>query len=94
MEIFLNSSKSGAVFFSIGSNLRSDHMSIEKQKYFINAFAELNEYNFLWKFESEIPASDLPKNVMIRKWVPQSDILAHPKLEAFISHGGMSFVYL
>lgn len=42
----------------------------------------------IWKFEEEsIP--NLPENVLIRKWLPQTDILAHPNIVLFISHGGM-----
>lgn len=42
----------------------------------------------LWKFEDESLA-DIPPNVMIRKWMPQIDILAHPNVILFISHGGL-----
>lgn len=31
---------------------------------------------------------NLPENVMIRKWVPQKEILSHPHVKLFVSHGG------
>lgn len=54
----------------------------------LNAFKELPEYNFLWKFEdTEFPV-DLPPNVIIRKWLPQTDILNHTNTKLFATHGG------
>ena len=42
----------------------------------------------LWKWDEDNIA-DLPKNVMTQKWVPQQDILAHPNLKLFVTHGGL-----
>lgn len=33
-----------------------------------------------------------PDNVLIGKWLPQEDILVHPKLRIFISHCGLGSV--
>lgn len=85
----MNSSKIGVVLFSLGSNFRSDLMSIEKQRMFIEVFDELSDFNFLWKFESNISSDQLPKNVQIRSWLPLSNALAHPKTKSIIFHGGL-----
>lgn len=60
----------------------------------LNAFEQFSDYNFLWKFEEQSFGLKLPKNVMIRPWLPQSDILAHPKLKAFFTHSGNMPIYL
>jgi glucuronosyltransferase len=41
----------------------------------------------LWKFEAD-DLPNKPDNVMISKWTPQSDLLAHPKIKLFIMQGG------
>lgn len=93
LKAFIDSSKKGFVIFSLGTNFRSDYLPIEKQKIFIDVFSELKNYNFLWKFESDIPEADLPKNVIIRKWLPVSDMLADPKVKAIFYHGGFVDIY-
>lgn len=55
---------------------------------FIETFRMLSEYHFLWKFEANSTPTQLPPNVRILPWLPQSDILAHPKTKAIIAHGG------
>lgn len=73
------------ILFSLGTNLRSDKLSPEIQKSLLGAFSKLEEI-VIWKFDGKI--TDLPKNVIIAKWLPQNDILAHPNIKLFIGHGG------
>uniref|UniRef100_A0A2S2NAN2 UDP-glucuronosyltransferase n=1 Tax=Schizaphis graminum TaxID=13262 RepID=A0A2S2NAN2_SCHGA len=60
------------------------------QSVFRNALAQIPQ-KVLWKYEGDM--KDIPKNVIIRKWFPQRDILLHPNVKLFISHGGISGVY-
>lgn len=45
----------------------------------------------MWKFENDT-IQGLPSNVKIWKWLPQDDLLAHPNLKLFITHGGLGSV--
>ncbi|KDR10226.1 UDP-glucuronosyltransferase 2C1-like [Zootermopsis nevadensis] len=86
LQTYLDEAKEGFIFFSLGSNLRSDSLSYEKMQALLEAFSELPQ-RILWKFESDnLPGQ--PPNVRTGKWLPQSDILAHPNIRVFISHCG------
>jgi glucuronosyltransferase len=75
LKNFLDKAKHGAIFFSLGTNVRSDKMSPEKVKAFLDAFSELPQ-RVLWKWESDtLPGQ--PKNVKLGKWLPQNDILGN-----------------
>ncbi|CAO1355349.1 unnamed protein product, partial [Diamesa hyperborea] len=87
IQEFLDGAEEGAIYFSLGSYMQSSKMPKEKVEIILNVFASLKQ-RILWKYEVEnIP--NLPENVMIQKWMPQSDILAHPKIILFIAHGGL-----
>jgi glucuronosyltransferase len=49
LKHFLDEAKKGAIFFSLGSNLKSSKMLPEKVKGFVDAFAELPQ-RVLWKW--------------------------------------------
>lgn len=87
IEKFLDEAQHGAIFFSLGTNIRSDKLSKEKVKALLDAFSELPQ-RVLWKFESD-SLQNLPNNVAVKKWMPQNDILAHPNVCLFFSHAGM-----
>lgn len=89
LETFIESSKKGVVVLCFGTNFRSEYIPLAKQNFFLEVFSELNDYHFLWKFESNISSSVLPKNVRIEPWLPVSDILANPNVKLIFFHGGM-----
>ncbi|KAJ3642467.1 hypothetical protein Zmor_025253 [Zophobas morio] len=86
LQKFLDDSLNGVIIFSMGSIIRSVNFPEEKRKACVNTFAKL-KLNVLWKFEENI--AGLPPNVKIMDWIPVSDVLAHPNVEAFITHGGL-----
>lgn len=73
MENWINNSDSGVIYFSLGSMIKSDTFPKEQLKAFIRAFAKLPQ-RVLWKWENDTML-DKPDNVMIRKWMPQFDVL-------------------
>lgn len=84
---FIEDSPYGVIFFSLGTNIKSSDLPIEKIEIFLKVFSGLKQ-KVIWKFENDkIP--NLPKNVMIKKWVEQNDLLAHPHVRVFITHGGI-----
>ncbi|XP_062550536.1 UDP-glucosyltransferase 2-like [Armigeres subalbatus] len=85
----VENAKNGAILFSLGTNLRSDMLGDERLIEILNAMGHFPEYQFLWKFESDKMPIEVPKNVYIRKWMPQNDLLAHPNVKLFITHSGL-----
>ena len=85
---FLDDAKEGVIYVSFGSVLRASFMSEDKRKLFLNVFKGLKQ-KILWKWETE-EMEDKPDNVMLSKWLPQQEVLAHPNVKLFITHGGQS----
>ncbi|XP_065354382.1 UDP-glycosyltransferase UGT5-like [Calliphora vicina] len=84
---FLNSSSEDVIYFSMGSNVKSKDFPAEKLQMLNEVFSSL-PYKIMWKFEKPtLPGK--PKNVFIKSWFPQPDVLAHPRVKLFISHGGL-----
>ncbi|XP_076063030.1 UDP-glucosyltransferase 2-like isoform X2 [Oratosquilla oratoria] len=76
----------GVIYFSLGSITRGNSMPVKYRDLFVQAFAQMKQ-RIIWKFEEELEG--LSDNVLIRKWLPQQDLLGHPNVKVFITHGGL-----
>ena len=84
---FLDNAKDGVIYFSLGSNIQSTKLPIEKRDALLKTFASFKQ-KVMWKWEdANLPGK--PDNVFIQSWWPQDDILAHPNVKVFITHGGL-----
>lgn len=84
---FLDNATHGAIYFSMGSNLRSSNFPAKLIQEILQVFSKLKQH-VLWKWEdTNLPGK--PKNVLISAWFPQDDILAHANVKLFITHGGL-----
>ncbi|XP_049956948.1 UDP-glycosyltransferase UGT5-like [Schistocerca serialis cubense] len=84
---FLDGATDGVIYFSFGSNVKGSTLPEDKRRAFLEAFAQLPQ-RVLWKWEVDsLPGQ--PENVMIAKWLPQQDVLAHPNIRLFITQGGL-----
>lgn len=55
------------------------------------AFAQIPQ-KVIWRHAGERP-NNVGNNTLLLKWVPQNDLLGHPKIKAFVSHCGTNGVY-
>ncbi|XP_034156815.2 UDP-glucuronosyltransferase 2C1 isoform X6 [Pangasianodon hypophthalmus] len=90
MEDFVQSSgDDGIVVFSLGSMIRN--LSNERANTIASALGQIPQ-KVLWRYKGEKPETLAP-NTRIYEWIPQNDLLGHPKTKAFITHGGTNGIY-
>ncbi|XP_044739916.1 UDP-glycosyltransferase UGT4-like [Chrysoperla carnea] len=90
LKKFLDDSKQGVIYFSLGSNVQSTNLPDDTRTAILDVFRQL-PFTVLWKWESD-SLPDKPKNVITKSWFPQQDVLDHPNLKAFIMQGGIQSI--
>ncbi|KAF5894020.1 UDP-glucuronosyltransferase 1-1, partial [Clarias magur] len=88
-EFVAGSGDHGFIVFTLGSYM--SQVPESKAREFFKAFRQIPQ-RVLWRYTGPVP-KDLPENVKLMKWLPQNDLLAHPKAKVFITHGGSHGTY-
>ncbi|XP_062410401.1 UDP-glucuronosyltransferase 2C1-like [Sardina pilchardus] len=90
MEDFVQSSgDDGIVVFSLGSIVKN--ITMDKANIIASALGQIPQ-KVLWRFSGTKPETLAP-NTRLYDWLPQNDLLGHPKTKAFITHGGTNGLY-
>ncbi|CAG9788158.1 unnamed protein product [Diatraea saccharalis] len=99
---FVEEADAGVIYISFGSTFKVSTMEKHKMEAVLEVIAEL-PYRFIWRWDDvtkdKSPYTELrsdlrslltnKKKLYISTWLPQVDILGHPKTMAFFSHAGM-----
>ena len=85
LATWVQEAEHGVILVSFGSVITASKMPEEKRLMMLEVFSRLKQ-RVIWKWEEEM--TGLPDNVMVSSWLPQTSLLAHHNVKAFISHGG------
>ncbi|PFX22678.1 2-hydroxyacylsphingosine 1-beta-galactosyltransferase [Stylophora pistillata] len=86
-QFVMGSGDEGVILVSFGSILSQiDDQTIERMA---AVFSSLPQ-RVVWKLNTEGKSLHLGDNVKVSSWLPQNDILGHPKTRLFIGHAGMN----
>ncbi|KAH8412871.1 hypothetical protein KR009_006373 [Drosophila setifemur] len=91
VEKFLNNTPHGAIFFSLGSNLKTANFKTDTVQKMFNVLSKLKQ-KVIWKWDDLENLPGTSDNILYGKWLPQDDILAHPSIKLFITHAGKGSV--
>lgn len=90
LEAFMQGSgEPGVVVMSLGTLVSA--LPVEMTEAIAAAFAQLPQ-RVVWRYLGKRPSS-LGNNTLLVDWLPQNDLLGHPKTQAFVSHGGTNGLY-
>ncbi|KAI1723998.1 UDP-glucoronosyl and UDP-glucosyl transferase domain-containing protein [Ditylenchus destructor] len=93
-EPLLNNSKQGFWLITFGSIAKTSEMPESLRHSLQQAFAHFSDFNFLLKNESIVGSApeQTQKNVFQARWIPQLELIAHPKCVGLVTHGGLSSI--
>ncbi|CAL8241553.1 unnamed protein product [Merluccius merluccius] len=90
LEAFMQSSgEHGVVVMSLGTLIAGLPMEITEA--IATAFSQLPQ-KVVWRYLGQRP-SNLANNTLLLDWLPQNDLLGHPKTRTFVAHGGTNGLY-
>ncbi|XP_011865659.1 PREDICTED: UDP-glucuronosyltransferase 2B20-like isoform X4 [Vollenhovia emeryi] len=84
---FLDDAHEGVLYFNFGSMIKMSSMPREKLDAILKVIDSIPRKTIM-KWETD----ELPyklDNVMLKKWLPQFDVINHPNVKCYLGHGGL-----
>uniref|UniRef100_A0A1I8BT90 UDP-glucuronosyltransferase n=1 Tax=Meloidogyne hapla TaxID=6305 RepID=A0A1I8BT90_MELHA len=79
--------QAGTIYAAFGTNVDWSRAPKYVYEALLKAFNRFKDYRIIFVYNGpELP--ELGKHILLTKWAPQLEILAHHKTKVFISHGG------
>ncbi|CAB0034905.1 unnamed protein product [Trichogramma brassicae] len=90
LKKWLDESQDGIIYFTFGSMVLIETLPTDTIKTLYASFSKIKPIRVLMKVAntSKLP-SGLPSNVHTMPWIPQSAVLGHKNIRAFMTHGGL-----
>uniref|UniRef100_A0AC35TG87 Glucuronosyltransferase n=1 Tax=Rhabditophanes sp. KR3021 TaxID=114890 RepID=A0AC35TG87_9BILA len=83
--------RKNTILISFGSVAKAYLLPDKCKKNLKAVFKAMPETTFIFKYEKDDMIEEGVSNVMyINSWLPQVDLLNHPQLDGFVSHGGLN----
>lgn len=84
---FLDEATEGVLYFNLGSMVKASSMKNETLRMILKVIGSIPR-KVIWKWETDA-LPEKPGNLLVRKWLPQFDILSHPNVRCYFGHGGL-----
>ncbi|VDO60067.1 unnamed protein product [Haemonchus placei] len=86
----------GVVYFSLGTLVNTSSLPAFAMRAVVDAVKKTPDYHFILVTDSRDHftrhLSEALPNVFLCSWAPQAALLSHPRLQAFITHGGYNSI--
>ncbi|KAL6744221.1 hypothetical protein Aduo_017179 [Ancylostoma duodenale] len=90
----MNKGKKGVIIISLGTIAPFQAFSVKVKMGFVRVVQSMPDYHFMLKITKDDTTTQSffegVNNCDFVEWLPQSDILAHPRLKLFVMHGGVN----
>ena len=88
LQLLLDSSEK-VILVSFGSTIDASMVNDSLKTVLLEAMEKLSSFQFILRGNSS-KSQEYPPNVFLSQWLPQREILNHPKVLAFLTHGGLN----
>ncbi|KRF99986.1 uncharacterized protein Dwil_GK27907 [Drosophila willistoni] len=88
LQRFMNEAEHGVIYFSMGLEIQMKWLPDCTKQMLFQMFSSLKQ-RVVWKYENWESFNNKSDNIFFASYLPQEQILGHPKVKLFITHAGL-----